>query len=170
MFPQRITPNNTAQWMARHVRLCRVGVYFSLSKLLGHVQEPVSHPKQHLVLPGRGTQSREGTPLTSEAAISVKVFSACSTLDFCLVAIKQQFSIMRSCRRPWTVWGFSSLRSFSAVLTANCTDSCFSGEVLWTGRINSMCLSLKAAAPFYHSLKTSREDQCSHSSNTKDVA
>lgn len=27
--------------------------------------------------------------LTSDVAISVKVFNACSTLDFCLVAIKQ---------------------------------------------------------------------------------
>lgn len=128
---------------------------FLLSELLGHVQKPISYSKQHLVLRGWSRQSWKGKPLTSEAAISVKVFSACSTLDFCLVAIKQQFSMMRSCRRPCTVWGFSSLRSFSAVLTANCTDSCFSGEVLQTGKINRMCLFLKAPAPFYPPLKTS---------------
>lgn len=34
-------------------------------------------------------EAEKENPLTSDAAISVKVFNACSTLDFCLVAIKQ---------------------------------------------------------------------------------
>ncbi len=44
---------------------------------------------------------------------------------------------MRSCTCPAGVCGFSSFKSFSAVLTASCSDSCFSVEFLNTNKWNA---------------------------------